>query len=376
MNKMYFIMAVLAVIVVSGCKKDPDVNVEAIKIAQENVSVKFREAVITGTCSYSGKINKMSLIIGEDASLLDADTYPIDFKDKNFSVTANINLGSTCYYRYSIDYGASMDYVTEIKSFTNKTVTFLVNGVSFDMVYVEGGQFYMGAQKNDASGHNYDNEAYPEEAPVRHVTLSDYYIGKFEVTNSLWNAVMGNGVSYPEDVDKPVEGVTWDECNDFIEKLNTLAKESFSLPTEAQWEYAARGGNMSEGHKYSGSDDIDCVSWYGGDNGNSGGTAHNVGTKSPNELGVYDMSGNANELCIDYYYFEYNVNDTINPINLDYNHSSSGYRVYRGGSYGHGSRTCRVTYRGGTPPDNYSSASTYHTGFRLAFSEYQKPSLH
>ena len=171
------------------------------------------------------------------------------------------------------------------------TKTFQVGGVSFDMVWVEGGTFRMGATSEQGSTWDY-------EKPVHSVTLSGYYIGKTEVTQALWEAVMGSNPSYFKGDDQPVEQVSWDDCQVFIRKLNALTGQNFRLPTEAEWEFACRGGNNSRGFKYSGSDNIDNVAWY---DGNSGGKTHPVATKSPNELGIYDMSGNVEEWCADWY---------------------------------------------------------------------------
>ena len=158
----------------------------------------------------------------------------------------------------------------------------MVNGVSFEMARVEGGTFRMGATSEQ------EDEADSDETPVHSVTLSGYYIGKTEVTQALWQAVMGSNPSRFKGSDLPVECVSWNDCQEFIKKLNRLTGRNFRLPTEAEWEFACRGGNNSRGYKYSGSNDIDNVAWYWD---NSGEKTHPVGTKAPNELGIYDMSG-------------------------------------------------------------------------------------
>ena len=215
--------------------------------------------------------------------------------------------------------------------FSNQTIT--VNGVSFEMVYVEGGSFDMGATTEQGSDTEYD------EIPVHSVTLSGYYIGKCEVTQELWLAVMG---SWPGGAQNPVESVSWNDCQNFIKKLNSLTGRTFRLPTEAEWEYAARGGKKSRHYKYSGSNNIFDVAWY---NRNSGGSTHAVGTKSPNELGIYDMSGNVWEWCSDWY-GGYSAGAQTNPQGP----SSGSRRVLRGGGWFYNARCCRVSYRGDRDP--------------------------
>ena len=195
-------------------------------------------------------------------------------------------------------------------------LTFEVNGVKFNMVYVEGGTFIMGSDKNDAP----DNTK-----PAHSVTLSDYYIGQTEVTQELWEAVMESNPSYFQATHNPVERVTWSDCQKFIKKLNLLTGRHFRLPTEAEWEYAARGGNRSKGYIYAGSDIIGKVAWY---INNSNNKAQTVKQKYPNELGIYDMSGNVWEWCQDWY-GDYSSDAQINPQGS----SSGSARVIRGGSW-------------------------------------------
>ena len=171
-----------------------------------------------------------------------------------------------------------------------------------NMVYVQGGTFMMGA---DAS----DNDAYKDEKPAHQVTLSSYYICKYEVTQALWQEVMGSNPSRFKGDNLPVESVSWNDCQVFISKLNAMTGQHYRLPTEAEWEFAARGGNSSRGYKYSGSSTLSDVAWYGE---NSGNKTHLVGTKSPNELGLYDMIGNVREWCSDWY-GDYNSSAQTNP---------------------------------------------------------------
>ena len=207
---------------------------------------------------------------------------------------------------------------------------FTVNGVSFEMVRVEGGTFRMGATSEQS-------DAYNDEKPVHTVTLSGYYIGKTVVTQALWQAVMGINPSRFKGADRPVECVSWDDCQMFIGKLNSITGANFRLPTDAEWEFACRGGNNSCGYKYSGSNNLGSVAWC---DYNSGGQTHPVGTKAPNELGIYDMSGNVWEWCSDWY-GGYTGGLQTNPIGP----KSGKYRVIRGGCWFVSSRYCRLSYR-------------------------------
>lgn len=225
--------------------------------------------------------------------------------------------------------------------------TFTVNGVSFTMKFVEGGSFWMGAQKTNQSEHNFDSEADGDESPIHSVTLSSYYMGETEVTQALWEAVMGsepiyNGgweSKYGRGNDYPAYRISWNDIQEFIRKLNQKTGKNFRLPTEAEWEYAARGGNKSNGYKYSGSNTINSVAWYW-NNGDK--KTHIVKTKSPNELGLYDMTGNVWECCSDWYESDYyGKSPSSNPQGP----SSGSYRVSRGGSGNDRARYCRVSLR-------------------------------
>jgi sulfatase modifying factor 1 len=221
----------------------------------------------------------------------------------------------------------------------NSSYTETVNGVSFTMVRVQGGTFTMGCtaeQGEDCS----DNES-----PAHQVTLSDYRIGETEVTQALWRAVMG---SNPSDFggcnDCPVEQVSWEDSQLFILKLNSLTGKRYRLPTEAEWEYAARGGKKSLGYKYSGSNKIGEVAWYAN---NSENRIHAVKGKKANELGLYDMSGNVWEWCSDWS-GGYTSNNETNPTGPS---EGSYSRVYRGGGWINVSQGCRVSRRYRDTPD-------------------------
>ena len=240
--------------------------------------------------------------------------------------------------------GANICFKVEVNS-----GRFTVNGVSFEMVRVEGGTFRMGATSEQEA------DDWDREKPVHSVTLSSYYIGKTEVTQALWKAVMGSNPSSFKGDNLPVECVSWDDCQEFIRKLNSMTGQNFRLPTEAEWEFACRGGNNSRGYKYSGSNYIDDVAWYAG---NSGIETQPVAAKSPNELGIYDMSGSVLEWCNDWY-GGYRCGAQTNPKG-SYDEST---RVYRGGSWNSYARGCRSSFRSCAFLPSYSYD---YLGLRLA----------
>ena len=225
-----------------------------------------------------------------------------------------------------------------------------VNGVSFNMIKVDGGTFTMGATSEQQN-------PYPDENPTHQVTLSSYYIGETEVTQALWKAVMGKNPSKFKGDNLPVERVLWKDCQKFIEKLNSITGKRFRLPTEAEWEFAARGGNKSNLTQYSGGGNIDDVAWY---DGNSGKKTHPVKKKKANELGIYDMSGNVWEWCQDWW-GSYGSSAQTNPKGPD----SGSFRVLRGGSWFNNASYCRLSIHIGVSPRFRGDA----IGFRLALSE-------
>ncbi len=225
-------------------------------------------------------------------------------------------------------------------------LSFNVKGVTFNMIFVEGGTFIMGATPGQK------DEAFSDEEPPTHRSLESFYIGEMQVTQALWKAVMGDNPSkFKGNLKRPVECVSWLDCQEFIKKLNTITGKRFHLPTEAQWEYAARGGMKNNDLKYAGSSDLDSVAWY---ENNSGKTTHPVAQKNPNELGLYDMIGNVWEWCHDGY-----GNDDPEG-NRD---TSSDFRhMIRGCCWRGNARYCRVSYR-----NNWiTTKSGSHLGLRLA----------
>jgi formylglycine-generating enzyme required for sulfatase activity len=242
-----------------------------------------------------------------------------------------------------------------------------------EMIAVKGGTFWMGAQNTDPNEPNYDADAWDDESPVHKVTLSDYYIGKYPVTQKQWKTVMGSNPNRFKDDNLPVEEVSWNDIvgtsgatqvingityysNGFIYKLNRMTGKQYRLPTEAEWEYAARDRASSNGYKYSGSNTVDNVAWY---SRNSDSKTHAVGTKQANELRIYDMSGNVFEWCADWYGSYSNAPQT-NPIGP----TGGSNRVARGGSWLNTAMNVRVSGRLNSYPDY----RYYSIGFRVACS--------
>ena len=217
-----------------------------------------------------------------------------------------------------------------------------------EMIFVEGGTYLMGSNDSDAS--------YVEK-PVHQVSVDDFYIGKYEVTQAQWQAVMGNNPSKYKGSNLPVENVCWKDVQEFISKLNALTGKKYRLPTEAEWEYAARGGRKSLGYKYSGGAYLVDVGWY---KGNSFDKTHKVGYKIPNELGIHDMTGNVSEWCSDWW-GSFNSGKQTNPQGA----LSGTCRVLRGGNYGCIPFYCRLTDRS---INIYPDVRYSIIGFRLASS--------
>ena len=242
---------------------------------------------------------------------------------------------------------------THHSSGTSSTVSLSaeLNKLINDMVYVSGGTFTMGGTSEQGS------DAESDEKPTHSVTLSSYYICKYEVTQALWRAVMGSNPSYFKGDNLPVEQVSWNDCQTFINRLNSYTGRNFRLPTEAEWEFAARGGNYSRHYKYSGSNYIGDVAWY---DGNSGNRTHPVGTKQANELGLHDMSGNVYEWCSDWY-GSYSSYSQSNPTGA----ASGSDRVERGGGWFNYARRCRSSCRNGRTP----GYSCLDLGLRLVLSQ-------
>lgn len=239
------------------------------------------------------------------------------------------------------------------------TITISGSSVTFDIVLVEGGTFTMGGREDDP-------RARPWEFPAHQVTVSDYYIGVTEVTQELWRAVMGTSSSsspfwfvstngYTNNYKRPAENVTFAQCQSFITKLNQKTGKTFRMLTEAEWEYAARGGKLSRGYMFPGSNDVDEVAWH---QGNSGDVTHPVAEKLPNELGLYDMGGNVEEWCSDWYGL-YTEAAQTNPTGP----TSGSTRIVRGASWNQAWYSCRPSARHDSGIPTYAHA---RRGLRIA----------
>ena len=285
------------------------------------------------------------ILVGSHKVEIKKDGYGTDSK------TVSILEGQTASLLGVLTTNASSSVASGASSSGNTITIPVKDGISIDMVRVEAGTFTMGATAEM-------EDPYDDEKPTHQVTLTnDYYIGKYEVTQALWKAVMGKKPSKFKGDNLPVENVSWDDCKEFISQLNRITGKTFRLPTEAEWEYAARGGKKSRGYQYSGSNDISDVAWY---DGNSGNKTHAVGSKQANELGIYDMSGNVWEWCQDWH-GSYSSSSQTNPTGV----KSGSYRVIRGEGWFNGARICRSSYRDGRLP----YASSRDQGLRLVLSE-------
>ena len=353
--KKALLLIIAIFLVFGGCKKDVVPEATKVQIEKETIEKGSNYVKISAEYEYPEVLTSVILYLSEKEDMSGALTFKCDIDEKTFRVTADGLKAGTKYHYY---YGFSIGYyneksekseITTLEEEPFETQTITVNGVSFTMIAVEGGTFQMGATSEQGG------DADSDEKPVHSVTLSDYYIGETEVTQELWEAVMGSNPSnFSGNPQRPVELVSWNDCQEFITQLNQLTGKNFRLPTEAEWEYAARGGDRSQGYKYSGSNTIGNVVWYY-DNSNS--QTHNVKIKSPNELGIYDMSGNVYEWCQDWY-GNYSSGSQTNPTGP----SSGSYRVLRGGGWCSDAGNCRVSTRSNYDPDYWFNL----IGFRLA----------
>ena len=316
-----------------------DVAFDALSAIQGNLSVNFKP--------FGSDVYVDGVKVGQSPRVFNGvlvGNHNVEIRKSGYTTsrqTVTISEGQTASISGSLTSSTSSSTANTLSSsgssLSGNALTIPVkNGINIEMVKVEAGSFKMGATPEMEN-------PWEDEKPVHRVTLTnDYYIGKYEVTQALWQAVMGSNPSHFKGDALPVEQVSWNDCQDFISKLNAMTGKRFRLPTEAEWEYVARGGKKSRGYQYSGSNTLGDVAWYGD---NSGSKTHAVGTKQPNELGIYDMAGNVWEWCQDWY-DSYSSSPQTNPTGA----ASGSDRVYRGGSWRGSAECCRTSYRyNGTP---------------------------
>ena len=331
-----------------------DVAFDALSAIQGNLSVNFKP--------FGSDVYVDGVKVGQSPRVFNGvlvGNHNVEIRKSGYATsrqTVTISEGQTASISCSLTSSTSSSTANTLSSsgssLSGNALTIPVkNGINIEMVKVEAGSFNMGATPEMEN-------PWEDEKPVHRVTLTnDYYIGKYEVTQALWQAVMGKNPSWFKGNDLPVELVSWNDCQDFISKLNAMTGKRFRLPTEAEWEYAARGGKKSRGYQYSGSNTLGDVAWY---SDNSGSKTRAVGTKQPNELGIYDMAGNVDEWCQDWY-VSYSSSPQTNPTGA----ASGSVRVSRGGSWDFSARGCRSSYRRGNTPDFRNGDQ----GLRLVLSE-------
>lgn len=338
--KKVLVLAVIAMAIISiGCRKEYTIsvktnNIEWGVVSGSGVYAKGEEIIISAK-----PLSGCQFLMWEDGNF-----------DLNRTIIVRDNATYTAIFRQEGPSQTDLDIHTGIAC---------IDALAKDMIMVQGGTFLMGAAMNDT-------DAYSYEKPRHSVTLSDYYICKYEVTQELWQAVMDStsncNIGWTEDnglgEEYPAYGVDWNDCISFIQRLNAITGLKFRLPTESEWEYAARGGRNSKGYMYAGGNVIADVAWYGY---NSDDKSHEVMQKKANELGLYDMTGNVFEWCSDWYADEYySHSEAMNPQGP----SGGSYRVYRGGCMHYSARGCRLSCRYCDYPDSRAR----DTGFRLALS--------
>ena len=331
-----------------------DVAFEALSAIQGNLSVNFKP--------FGSDVYVDGVKVGQSPRVFNGvlvGNHNVEIRKSGYATsrqTVTISEGQTASISGSLTSTASTSSTNALSSNSSSpsgnTITIPVkNGINIGMIKVGAGSFDMGATPEMGN-------PYEDEKPVHRVTLTnDYYIGKYEVTQALWQAVMGSIPSKFKGNNLPVENVSWDDCQDFVSKLNAMTGKKFRLPTEAEWEYAARGGKKSRGYQYSGSNTLGDVAWYGD---NSGSKTHAVGTKQPNELGIYDMTGNVWEWCQDWK-GSYSSSPQTNPTGA----ASGSNCVLRGGSWYNSAKRCRASCRIGITPGGRDD----NLGLRLILSE-------
>ena len=331
-----------------------DVAFDALSAIQGNLSVNFKP--------FGSDVYVDGVKVGQSPRVFNGvlvGNHNVEIRKSGYTTsrqTVTISEGQTASISGSLTSSTSSTTANTLSSsgssLSSNALTIPVkDGISIEMVKVEAGSFNMGATPEMEN----PNE---DEKPVHRVTLTNnYYIGKYEVTQALWKIVMGSNPSNFKGDDLPVEKVSWDDCQDFISKLNAMTGKRFRLPSEAEWEYAARGGKKSRGYQYSGSNTLGDVAWFWN---NSDQSIHPVGTKLPNELGAFDMTGNVWEWCQDWFN-RYSSSPQTNPTGA----VSGSCRVYRGGSLCYPAGYCRCSCRFDGTPDFRNG----DLGLRLVLSE-------
>ena len=323
--KPKILFALLLLAVAFSCKKE---EVQGIFIDRELLLSVGETATLTPTFVPANAHNKKVSWESSDTKVATVD---------NKGRVTGISAGAASITVISLDR----------KHFSKKCYVTVVQPIEPEMVWVEGGTFIMGCTDEQ------DEYSLPNEKPAHQVTLSSFYIGKYELPQKEWVATMGKNPSYYIGANMPVDCIKYIDIQKYINILNSYTGKKYRLPTEAEWEYAARGGNKSKGYKYSGSNDPNEVGWYS----YIGSHTHPVGEKEPNELGIYDMSGNVFECCNDWY-GDYSNNAQINPTGP----ATGTYHVLRGGGCNENYHIyARVSWRGGQHPHQAS----YPLGFRL-----------
>lgn len=306
-----------------------EINVEKLSLSQASVQLKVNESasiyVLGGSGSYTLQNSKPTVA----KATLEGTNMQIKALTKGSATITVIDNTTKEKVTLTVNITAGED---DDNPLTSRTGNPIFDKLIANMVYVGGGTFDMGATP--------EQELFAEdnERPVHKVTLSSFYICKYEVTQDLWEEVMGENPSRTKGSNLPLENVSWKDCRAFIKTLNAKTGMNFRMPTEAEWEYAARGGRKTYYNKYAGGVKIDKLAWYVE---NSERKTHEVGLLAPNELGLYDMSGNVWEWCQDFY-GNYSAENQNNPTGL----TDGSYNVARGGSCSHEANFCRVSFRG------------------------------
>ena len=369
-----------AFLIYTGCSKQTEENEAILEVSTHSMAFTYSEAeeYFTITSNYQWTVSKdASWIVVAPSSGSNNGTVKV-IAEQNTNTeprTATITVGNGLPDKeqtITVTQNSPSEDIPPLYDYTEN-----INGQNIAMIAVQGGTIIMGCTSEQGG------DCWDGETPTHQVTLDNFYIGKYEVTQGQWKAIMGNNPScFPKGDNYPVEGVSWEDivgtsgdtmviknityyANGFIYKLNQLTGKQYCLPTEAEWEYAARGGNKSGSYKYSGSNLVGNVAWYWDNipsqsSGNSEYGTQPVGTKASNELGIYDMSGNVFEWCSDWW-GDYSSNEQTNPTGP----STGSFHVYRGGSWGNFAEFARVSYRGYSWPE----ISYDILGFRLAKSK-------